>query len=48
MVDPADRPEGERAAEVEGDDRLTPEQVRVLIDKARQDEKGTKLTTVSL
>ena len=40
MVDPADRPEGERAAEVEGDDRLTPEQVRILIDKARQDEKA--------
>ncbi len=40
VVDPADRPEGERAAEVEGDDRLTPEQVRILIDKARQDEKA--------
>ena len=40
VVDPADRPEGERVAEVEGDDRLTPEQVRILIDKARQDEKA--------
>jgi len=40
VVDPADRPEGERAAEVKGDDRLTPEQVRILIDKARQDEKA--------
>jgi len=40
VVDPADRPEGEHAAEVEGDDRLTPEQVRILIDKARQDEKA--------
>ena len=40
MVDPADRPEGERVAEIEGDDRLTPEQVRILIDKAMQDEKA--------
>ncbi len=40
VVDPADRPEGEHAAEVKGDDRLTPEQVRILIDKARQDEKA--------
>jgi hypothetical protein len=40
VVDPADRPENDRVAEIGGDDRLTPEQVRILIDKARQEEKA--------
>jgi hypothetical protein len=38
--DPANRPEDNHVAEVGGDDRLTPEQVRILIDRARQEEKA--------